>query len=366
MLDPAFSRQRQRRLLNFVQQMRLDAIVVALPQHVYYLTSHFTGPSHQSAFILFSDGRSWLATANSPAKNVAADEVVAFEASWNSTSRQEQPAVVAKLIGDVLKLRHANRVGIDASITTSQLALQSDAKFEAIDPILWQLRRAKDEDELTLMRQAIRCTEAMYARAKQIIEPGISELRVFGELHAVAVECAGEPLTALLGNDFRCGAGGGPARKNCTAKAGELYILDLGPSYRGYFADNSRAFAVNRKPTEPQTKAWHAIVGVFTIIEKMARPGAHCRDIFDAVDQHFHKNFRHGLPHHLGHGVGLQAHEFPHLNPKWDDVLMEGDVFTAEPGVYSEELARGMRLENQYLVTKTGVENLVNFPLDLV
>jgi Xaa-Pro dipeptidase len=69
--------------------------------------------------------------------------------------------------------------------------------------------------------------------------------------------------------------------------------------------------------------------------------------------------------HHLGHGVGLSPHEYPHLNPKWDDTLLEGEVFTAEPGVYGPELRGGIRIENQYLVTKTGVKNLLNFPVEL-
>jgi Xaa-Pro aminopeptidase len=69
--------------------------------------------------------------------------------------------------------------------------------------------------------------------------------------------------------------------------------------------------------------------------------------------------------HHLGHGIGLFPHETPHLNPNWDDVFEAGDVFTAEPGLYAAELRAGMRLENDYLVTETGVENLSPFPLEL-
>jgi Xaa-Pro aminopeptidase len=73
-----------------------------------------------------------------------------------------------------------------------------------------------------------------------------------------------------------------------------------------------------------------------------------------------------GLVHHLGHGFGLQPHEFPHLNPKWDDVLLEGEVFAAEPGVYGEDLNWGVRIENNYLVTRAGVQNLLNSPMGLV
>ena len=81
-------------------------------------------------------------------------------------------------------------------------------------------------------------------------------------------------------------------------------------------------------------KAWHTISTVFPIVEKMAKPGVRCRELFTAADEHIKQTFSQGLTHHLGHGVGLQPHEFPHLNPKWDDVLIEGEVFTAEPGIY--------------------------------
>jgi Xaa-Pro dipeptidase len=217
-----------------------------------------------------------------------------------------------------------------------------------------------------LMRKAIECTKAMYRRAKEIIEPGVPELRVYNELHTVAVETAGELLTpAYLGNDYACAAPGGPPRAGHVANAGELYILDLGPAYRGYFADNCRTFAVDRKPTDQQHKAWQVVIDVFPIIERMAKPGVRCVDIFAAVDEHYRSRTGKPFPHHVGHGVGLQPHEFPHLNPKWNDVLMEGEVFTVEPGMYSPELRAGMRIENQYLVRADGVENLTPFPLEL-
>jgi Xaa-Pro aminopeptidase len=237
--------------------------------------------------------------------------------------------------------------------------------IEPIDPILWQLRRQKDPDELALLEKAIRCSEAMYRRAREIIEPGLPELRMFTELNAAAVLEAVEPLSALLGNDYACGVGGGPARGGKSAQAGQLYVLDLGPAYRGYFADNCRAFAVDRKPTDAQLKAHASIVSALDIVERMAKPGIRCQDLFAAVDEHFKSTASTNLTHHLGHGIGLQPHEYPHLNPKWDDTLLEGEVFTAEPGLYGPHLNGGIRLENDYLVTASGVRNLVNFPLAL-
>jgi Xaa-Pro aminopeptidase len=215
------------------------------------------------------------------------------------------------------------------------------------------------------MQRAIRCCEAMYDRARAIIQPGIPELEVFTALHATAVESAGEPLSALLGNDFACAAPGGPPRQGRRAQAGELYILDLGPAYRGYFSDNARTIAVDRNPTDAQHQAWESIVAALKIVESMARPGARCAEIFAAVHDHFKQRTPAGLTHHLGHGLGLQPHEFPHLNPNWDDTLQQGDLFTAEPGQYAPDLRAGIRLENQYLVTSSGITNLVDAPLNL-
>lgn len=366
MLDPAFCRIRQRRLLDAMQEQKLDAVVVGQPRHVYYFSGHRPFWLHESAFILGSDGRSWLYTANEPATGVAADDVRGFDATWMGTQKQSQPGIVAVNLQLDFGKVPVKRIGMDASPVTAAMASRAAREWVDVEPTLWQLRRRKDPDELALLKTAIACTGAMYRRAREVIEPGVPELRVYSELHRVAVETAGEPLwPAHLGNDFACGVPGGPPRKDRLAQAGELYILDLGPAYRGYFSDNSRAFAVNRKPTDAQVAAWHTVIDALAIVEGMAKPGVRCREIFAAVDEHYRAHTGKPFPHHLGHGVGLQPHEYPHLNPKWDDTLMEGEVFTAEPGLYGPELAGGLRIENDYLVTAAGVQNLSNFPVDL-
>lgn len=368
MLDPAYCRRRQRRLLDVLQRRRLDAAVLTRREHVYYFGGRLPFWLHAAGFVLFADGRAMLLWANDPpAGDLPVDEVRTFEATWMGTQRQEQDPLVADLVRGLLDERRCRRVGLDAlPWRVDQAAAAADIDVESVEFDLYDLRRRKDPDELALMRRAIDCTRAMHARAREVVVPGVPELRVFTELHAAAVEAAGEPLAPMhLGNDYRCNAGGGPPRGGHVAREGELYILDVGPAYRGYFADNSRAYAVGGKPTDAQHRAWQTVTGVFPIVERLARPGVRCREIFAAVDAHYRERTGQGLPHHLGHGVGLQPHESPHLNPKWDDVLREGEVFTCEPGLYAPELAAGLRVENQYLVTADGVENLTPFPMEL-
>ncbi len=148
------------------------------------------------------------------------------------------------------------------------------------------------------------------------------------------------------------------------AEAGELYILDLGPAFRGYFADNCRTFAVSEASTVQQ-EAWSWVMRALEHVERHARPGKSCRELFNEVQALLDQAPCGVFNHHLGHGIGLFPHEAPHLNPNWDDVFQVGDVFTAEPGLYAPELRTGMRIENDYLVTETGVERLSNFSHEL-
>lgn len=366
MLDPSLSRLRQKRLLDEMAARKLDALVVGDPQHVYYLSAFRPQWQHQAAFVLFSDGRSWLASANSPADSSAADECAVYEAQWMATLRQEQAATVAARTIDMLKIRRAREIGVDSSAVTSQVALMaSAADLEPIDPLIWQLRRRKESDELALMQKAAACADAMYRRAREVVRAGVTEMEVYLALAEAATVEAGEPMTALLGNDYKCGGGGGAPRAGRVCEAGELYVIDVGPTYRGYFADACRTFAVGNSPTDAQLEAHAALLGALEIVEQMARPGARCREIYIAVFEHLKGKAGGEFTHHLGHGVGLQPHEYPHLNPKWDDVLMEGEVFAAEPGLYAPHLRSGMRLENMYRVTAEGVENLLSASLDL-
>jgi Xaa-Pro aminopeptidase len=362
MLQPAFSKTRQTRLLQRLAGLAIDAVVVGASGHVHWLSAYKPGWLSTAAMVLFMDGRSVLVAPNTPV-DAAVNSVVEVEGNWMGTQRLDQPAEVAGRVRELLFENRVRRIGVDSSAVSTNLMSGFDATV--IDADLWQQRRRKDPDEIALIRRAVACTEAMYARAREIIEPGLAELDLYTQLQTAAVKSAGEPLSNLLGNDYACGVAGGPARAGVRAEAGQLWVLDLGPAVGGYFADNCRTFSVDRRPTDVQQKAFDALLTVFPVVEGEAKPGVRCRDLFGRIDNHLKRVYGRGLPHHLGHGVGLWPHEFPHLNPRWDDTLEVGDVFTVEPGIYDEQLRGGIRLENQYLVTPTGVENLVHYPMSL-
>lgn len=352
-------------MLKVMNQNRLDAAVMGWGGHVYYFSGLLPHWMVQGAFVLRADGRSCLIANRGTAKNSAADEVIEFDAALDYTYRPDQPMVVADLAMDWLKKSSSRKIGVDSSEVSSAVALRCEDRPTDVQGDLWQLRRCKDADELALMGVAIRCAEAMYARARQIIQPGVAELTVYNQLHEAAVLAAGEPMSAQMGNDFTSGGGGGLPRFGRLAQAGEIFILDLGPAYRGYFSDTCRAIAVDGRVTDLQYKVWEGVMGALKLFESMAKPGVRCREIAQAVQEHYRLVFGTRLEHHVGHGVGLWPHEFPHVDEIWDDVLLEGETVCVEPGKYGPELGGGMRIENTYLITADGVRNLVNSPMEL-
>lgn len=363
-INLAACRARQQRLLAEMERQKLDLVVVTQTEHVQYLAGPRFGPVFSPAAALTSDGKLTLVAPKKPVVEAAADEYLTYEAQWHSTLRNDQRQASSAVLLAALAGRAApKRVGVEFSSFGLHLAAIPGEKID-IEPTLYRFRRKKDADELARLKKAIAGTEKMYTLAREIIAPGITEIEVFNRLQAAAVEEFGEALTGT-GNDYQCGARGGPARNGRKAEAGELYILDLGPAFRGYFADNCRTFAVNRQPTEAQQTAWTYIQKVFAHLEACVKPGKSCKELFAEAQAILNEAPVGDFNHHLGHGIGLFPHEAPHLNPNWDDVFEVGDVFTAEPGLYAPELRAGMRLENDYLVTPTGIDNLSPFPLEL-
>jgi len=160
---------------------------------------------------------------------------------------------------------------------------------------------------------------------------------------------------------------------------GELVVLDLGGIYGGYCVDLTRTIALG--DPGPDARAWHAAVleAQSAAIAAVA-PGRTPHDIDRAARQVLDT---HGLgprfTHGTGHGLGLEVHEAPRVGPpradaagvpmtgtaRLPDHLVPGMVFTIEPGVY-EPGRGGVRIEDDVLVTVSGVEVLTNVPRTLV
>ena len=373
LLDLDRCRVRQERLRRCMAEQSLDAVIVVAPEHVQYFTGHRWDFRFAPAVALLASGETLLVCPDKVVEQAAATDVRTYAAKRRSTLRTDQREASSEVLGDWLAGRgRLARVGVEFLTCPPHVTrLLAGAECVDIDLDLLAMRRCKDPDELVSLRQAIAATGKMYEVARRLVRPGVSELEIFSALQAAAVEACGEMLTGT-GNDYACGVRGGPPRsRNCNA--GELYILDLGPGYRGYFADNARTIAVDGRPTDIQVAASLHVCEALAIVERRARPGVRCRDSYEEVRQWLATSSVGSWSSHLGHGIGLFVHEMPHLNPEWDDQLEAGDVIAVEPALYDSvprrgadpALQSGIRIENNYLVTEAGLELLSPFPLEL-
>lgn len=357
-LSIALCRERQFRLIEEMRSLGISKALLTSRENVHWLTGFWAHPLMKTAATLEIDGTCTLFAPNAVPDHYCATEAVVFEASKLCTLRQDQVAAIAGLIPEFEKVS-----ATDFSDCPVLYRERMADRVVDLEPAVLKLRRSKDRDEVDMLRHAIGCTHAMYTRAREIITPGITELEVYSELYKAGVAAAGEPLTAC-GNDYQSNNPGGPPRDR-EAQSGELMILDLGPAYRGYHADNCRTFAVNQSPTDEQLAAFDVIKNAHELVAAEVRPGLSCRELYYKVKALLDDYHQDAFFHHLGHGIGLYPHEAPHLNPDWDESFQEGDVFAVEPGLYTDELHAGIRIEENYLVTANGIEKLTETPIEL-
>lgn len=362
-VDLEACRARQQRLQEAVDAEGVDLVVLTSREAVQWLTGAYVRAPLAPVAAMDAGGRVTLVMPSRQIDNpAAADKLVDYEEKWVSTTRDDQRKASSEALHDALQTV-PKRIGCEFSTFGPHLSAGWDAALVDVEPTLFQLRRRKDADELRMLQRANEANQAMFARAREIVRPGVNELDVYSELYRVAVRTLGEPPT-YFGQDFRSGARGGPPRDRA-AEEGEAYILDLGVGFRGYYSDNARTLAVGDMPTMDQHKAWQALSAVFSVVESTVRPGMSCRALFEKVQRNLDELRPWVFNHHLGHGVGLAPHEGPHLNPRWDDTFAVGEFFTVEPGLYHEHLRHGIRLEQNYLVTEQGVELLTDWPLEM-
>ena len=234
---------------------------------------------------------------------------------------------------------------------------------------LIELRRTKDPDELAIIKFNVRLSEAAYSAAREAIRPGVTEIDVHLAMSRAVNELAGTAVP--FGGDFKAGSGGGetggPPSRHVLAE-GESYVIDFWPWNGGYFSDMCRTFPVG-KPTAALKAAIRHTIECVEVAEQSVRPGVRAADV-DATIRGFLRikpelggdSFR----HISGHGLGIAPHEAPWIITDSRDVIRAGDVITLEPGLYAEPLVGGARTEDSYFVTADGLQNLCNFPRDVV
>ncbi len=359
-LDPSLCRSRQETLRHYLAAENLDGAVFFHRHYIHSLSGYWHGqPLTPTALLVKRDGETVLVTHLDAPDAPAADEVLAYVPNHLCTFKPNLSGAVIEVLAPALAGLKA--IGVDEQ---TPAAMISGPLCRDLTEDYQYLRRHKDADEVAALEFTITCADFAYAKAKDILEPGVTEVEVMAAMLEVATFSAGEFLSGW-GQDFQSGSAGGLARPNRRVVAGELIPLDIGVGVRGYRCDLCRTFSVDGQPTDEQTAAHARILEVMKRGETLLRPGQSCREMFDLVHRELEGWNGYGFFHHAGHGIGLDAHEVPRINPAWDDTFEVGDVVAFEPGLYGGNLRAGIRLENNYLITEEGYRQLSHFPLDL-
>ena len=225
-------------------------------------------------------------------------------------------------------------------------------------------RAIKDKDEIMIYRKASAMTNEVIDLLEKHIKAG--QLKTEADV-AFFIDSEGRKLGSE-GTGFETIAAGPTRSFGIHAFPGftrgpfgerGLSILDFGLKYEGYTTDVTLTFAV-----EPLSKTQEKMLSLtekaYKLAFSMVKSGISAREIGVAIDAFFNQSKK-NMPHGLGHGIGLEAHEAPSLRSREDNdwVLETGMIITIEPGLY-DPVHGGCRLENDILITETGAETLTN------
>ncbi len=238
----------------------------------------------------------------------------------------------------------------------------SDSLFQAVG----EMRRVKDDDEVSLISTCCRVAEVGFVWAREHVEAGLTEIDIYTGIFSACSRAAGQPV--IVYGDFAVSPGssrrGGPPTTQVLAD-GDTLILDFSVVLQGYRSDFTNTLVVGGAATPRQEQLFQLCVEAMSAGERHLRAGVQGREVYDGVRDIFKDaGLADAFPHHAGHGLGLSHPEAPFLVKQSLETLVAGDVVTLEPGLYLEGVG-GIRIEHNYLITETGFERLSNHTIAL-
>jgi Xaa-Pro dipeptidase len=221
-------------------------------------------------------------------------------------------------------------------------------------PITAGCRSVKSAAELKLMQLANDITLQVYEAAWKSLQPGMTN-RQFSELISAGYQRAGFPGSVSCQVDAAAALPHGSAQPQII-REGSLVLIDDGCLVEGYQSDISRTFVAG-KATDKMKRVFDVVHRAQAAARAAANPGVPCQAVDAAArkvvdDAGFGPGYMH-FTHRLGHGIGMEMHEWPYLVKGNLQPLAAGMTTSDEPGIYLPG-EFGVRLEDDMYVTAEG------------
>ena len=241
-----------------------------------------------------------------------------------------------------------------------------EADFPDASDALSALRLCKDPAEVRKMKRAVKVAQDALEATLSFIKIGMTEKEIAAELNVQLLKHGSEselPFPPIVSS--------GPNSANPHASPsdrkllrGDLLVVDWGASVDGYISDLTRTFAAGEVEAE-----FGRIAGIVLKANEAGRAagkaGLPCSDVDRAARDVIEKSgYGKFFTHRTGHGIGMEGHEEPYMRGDNMQLLAPGMAYTVEPGIYLPERG-GVRIEDNVVVTRDGVEVLSDMPRDL-
>ncbi len=276
--------------------------------------------------------------------------------------------VLSKDLDDVvnfLKKKGVRKLGVDFGRSTHR-QVESLSDFQLIDfsNKTLELRMIKERDEINQIKRAAYIARNAFMKVYPMLKPGITEKELADELSYQIRKNGGEK--EAFQTIVASGANAAYPHHIPTEKPieeGEFVVIDFGASVNGYNSDMTYTFLMGEKSDEKK-ELFNAVFYAQLFATEMIAPNrTKASEVYKRAKSELAK--RGGVDryfiHGLGHGVGLEVHEFPYLNAESNAVLKPNMIFTIEPGIYIPGKL-GIRLEHMVLVKENDVEVIAFTP----
>lgn len=356
-------RARLDRARALMGENHLDAIILAGGTSLVYFTGMRWGnserltcvviPARGEAFVvtpMFEEERTLEQARTGPLGT--GTQVLTWEEDQNPYQRVAEGLKSAGLT--------TGRVGIEETVKyvfADAIAQASPAlHIASATPVTAGCRMIKDPHELALMRLANQVTLKAYEAVYHATQPGMTQDAV-GTLIAAAYGRLGFPGDATVQVGKYTALPHGSATPQ-TIREGAIIMIDDGCTVEGYQSDITRTFVLG-KATDKMKRVFDIEHAAQTAALRAARPGAEAQSV-DAAARRVIEDAGYGpgykyFSHRVGHGIGMDGHEWPYLVKGNTLRLQPGMTFSDEPGIYIQG-EFGVRLEDDMHITETAAE----------